>query len=231
LVETPVHPGSRFPRVEVEIEGEVLGFLIDTGASFSMMSSPVMDRLRKAHPSWPAMQCAIGAACMGIAQEPQYEMLRVPRFRMGPVSIANAAFVSRPEGTFESWMSSMMTAPVVGALAGNVFRHARCTVDYSAETTSFTPISLDAGGDTDIVGISVALRDGAWRVTGAVGGAAEILRPGDWILEVAGQPADDLGLGELIDLLRGEPGSAITVVLERMGNRLAVIAPVQRFLA
>jgi hypothetical protein len=38
--------------------------------------------------------------------------------------------VSQKAGVFEEWMSSMMTAPIVGALAGNVVKQFRVELDY-----------------------------------------------------------------------------------------------------
>jgi hypothetical protein len=40
---------------------------------------------------------------------------------------------SQREGTFERYMSSMMTAPIVGSLAGNVLERFRVELDYANE--------------------------------------------------------------------------------------------------
>ena len=37
------------------------------------------------------------------------------------------------EGTFEDYMTRMMTAPIVGAVAGNVLRLFRVELDYAHE--------------------------------------------------------------------------------------------------
>ncbi|HJZ82516.1 MAG TPA: hypothetical protein VKD91_19285 [Pyrinomonadaceae bacterium] len=37
---------------------------------------------------------------------------------------------SQRQGTFERYMSSMMTAPIVGSLAGNVLKRFRVELDY-----------------------------------------------------------------------------------------------------
>ncbi len=56
---TPVATQSGFARVEIQIEGQRYGFLLDTGASFSMVSQRIMRSWKAEHPQWPT---AVGAA-------------------------------------------------------------------------------------------------------------------------------------------------------------------------
>lgn len=43
----PVAAESGFPRVELEVDGEKLGFLLDTGAAFTMVSKTWFDHIRR----------------------------------------------------------------------------------------------------------------------------------------------------------------------------------------
>jgi len=61
------------------------------------------------------------------------ETMFVPSARWGPHTLGEFGVVSQQEGTFERYMSSMMTAPIVGSLAGNVLRHFRLEIDYANE--------------------------------------------------------------------------------------------------
>ena len=46
---------------------------------------------------------------------------------------------SRREGVFEKYMSSMMTAPIIGSLAGNVLSHFRVELDYPDQKLYLSP--------------------------------------------------------------------------------------------
>ena len=46
-VETPISSPSGFPRIELQIGGATHGFLLDTGASFTMISRTVLEACRK----------------------------------------------------------------------------------------------------------------------------------------------------------------------------------------
>jgi hypothetical protein len=46
---------------------------------------------------------------------------------------------SQREGVFEHWMSSLMTAPIVGSLAGNVLGQLRVELDYPEQKLYLSP--------------------------------------------------------------------------------------------
>lgn len=62
------------------------------------------------------------------------EAMFVPSARWGGHPLADLGVVSQREGTFERYMSPMMTAPIVGSLAGNVLKRFRVELDYANET-------------------------------------------------------------------------------------------------
>lgn len=71
------------------------------------------------------------------------------------------------------------------------------------------------------VGLNVGRRGGKLTVISPVEGTSgyrQGVRTGDVLLEVAGQPADKLTSADLSALLRGEPGTAVDIVLEREGE-------------
>jgi hypothetical protein len=127
----PVGKPSGFPRTEIEVDGEKLGFLVDTGASFTMVSDALLKRWGANHPDWERHAGAFGDAATLGGQT--LETLVVPSARWGPHAIDGLGVTSQREGTFERWMSSMMTAPIVGALAGNVLERFRVDLDYPNE--------------------------------------------------------------------------------------------------
>lgn len=128
----PVSSGQGFPRTEIVVDGETHGFLLDTGASFTMVSEALLQTWGAAHPEWPRHDGAFGDAKTlgGMTLETMF----VPSARWGGHELKELGVTSQREGTFEGWMSSMMAAPVVGALAGNVLKGFRVELDYANET-------------------------------------------------------------------------------------------------
>jgi hypothetical protein len=132
----PVAKKSGFPRTEIEVDGEKLGFLVDTGASFTMVSEVLLKRWGEKHPDWPRAKGAVGEAALLGGQT--LETMTVPKAKWGTNEIAELGVTSQGEGTFEKWMSGMMTAPITGSLAGNVLKRFRVDLDYPNEKLYLT---------------------------------------------------------------------------------------------
>jgi len=124
----PVHPRSGFPRTEIEVDGKTYGVLLDTGASFTMVSEVLLKSLGEVHPDWPRHPGAYGEAATlgGMTLETMF----IPRGLWGTNQLTEFGVVSQRQGTFETYMSRMMTAPIVGSLAGNVLKRFRVDLDY-----------------------------------------------------------------------------------------------------
>jgi hypothetical protein len=124
----PVSPSSGFPRTELQVDGKTHGFLLDTGAAFTMVSEALLASWGAAHPDWPRHPGAFGEAALLGGQT--LETMFVPRAAWGTLALEEVGVTSQRQGTFENWMSAMMTAPIVGALAGNVLKRFRIELDY-----------------------------------------------------------------------------------------------------
>ncbi len=115
-----------------ELGPDALAKLGDGGAAqraTSFMKAAVFDRWRSAHPDWMAVQKAevrTGA-----------DMIRVPAVVVAGQQVGPVWFTRRPDVAFDSFMSSMMDAPVVGALGGSGLRYFRITVDYAQGVAIF----------------------------------------------------------------------------------------------
>jgi predicted aspartyl protease len=127
----PVSDRSGFPRTELEVDGISRGFLLDTGASFTMVSEVLLKAWGAAHPDWPRHPGAVGEASTLGGQT--LETMSVSGARWGTRALDEFGVVSQHEGTFEKWMSSMMTTPILGSLAGNVLKGFRIELDYPNE--------------------------------------------------------------------------------------------------
>ena len=133
----PVSPRAGFPRTELQVDGTTYGFLLDTGASFTMVSEALLKAWGSAHADWKRYPGAYGdAATLGGRT---LETMFVPRATWGAKPLTDVGVTSQPEGGFEEWMSSMMTAPVIGSLAGNVLSHFRVELDYPDQKLYLSP--------------------------------------------------------------------------------------------
>lgn len=226
-----VHPVTGFPRVEVQVDGERYGMLLDTGASYTMVSEAIIARWARRHPDWTVRTGAVGPANMGVEGEERFTMMRVPTMMLGPLPLQQVAVVARPAGTFEKWLSQHMTEPVVGALAGNVLTGLRLEIDYAGGRTFLQPSAEVGPEDLDLVAVTWALRDdGGYVVAGADPCYAGVIMPGDRLLAVDGRSVEGWSLPEVVAALRGRPGEVKNLVLERGGREVLVEAPVIRAL-
>jgi predicted aspartyl protease len=124
----PVSASSGFPRTEIQVDGVTHGVLLDTGASFTMVSEALLKSWGDAHPDWQRHPGAFGEAATlgGMTLETMF----LPRVTWGTGTLPEVGVVSQREGVFEKRMSSMMSQPIVGSLAGNVLKHFRVELDY-----------------------------------------------------------------------------------------------------
>ena len=104
----------------------------------------------------------------------------------------------------------------IGAMTGTLDPY---TVYYDEATAAAS--RLQQGGDVGGVGVVVAERGGDLVVVSVLDGSdaeRQGLRPGDTVVRLAGTPADELSPERANTLLRGEPGSTVSVEIEREGE-------------
>lgn len=235
-VASPFHRENGFPRVEVAIGDRKFGFLLDTGASYTMVSWPVAKEWSGfGEKPWPRRIGAVGSANMGLPGDSQAPMLRLPEIRLRDFIIRDVGAVARPEGTFEKWMSNMMVAPVVGALGGNVLRQFRVEIDYAAGVTYLERSANAEPYDLDLVGLTFAQTpDNSLIVEAVSPGADQALqdqvKPGDRLRSVDGTPVVGFSLMQIVERLRGKPGDLKKLELEREGKPYQVRARVTRLM-
>ncbi len=131
----PVSSPMGFPRTEIEVGGEIYGMLLDTGPPTTIISQVVLDKWHQDHPDWQRYEGAWGEGkALARAGGQVLETMVIENIQWGPQEIKSLTVASQREGVFEEWISPMMTAPVVGALGSNVFRHFRIELDYLNQT-------------------------------------------------------------------------------------------------
>ncbi|WP_376694856.1 hypothetical protein [Wenzhouxiangella sp. EGI_FJ10305] len=140
-----------FPRVTIQIDGEPLDVLLDTGATALLTKSSASEyglspgtrvgtsyivrskyeRWRTRHPDWKIVMD--GEAVTGQAMP----MIEVPEVKIGRISVGPVWFSVRPDETFLNWMSQMMDKQIVGAVGGSMLQYLRMIVDYPAAKAYF----------------------------------------------------------------------------------------------
>jgi hypothetical protein len=143
-----------WPRIVVEIDGEPIPLLLDTGAkatlaagaaqalgvsagtevATSFITATHFGQWRERHPDWPVVADGdrIGQSVMPMIRVPEVE---IAGHRVGPVW-----FAMRPDRSFTEFMSSMTDEPVEGAIGGSAFRYFRMVLDYPGRAAWFAPL-------------------------------------------------------------------------------------------
>jgi predicted aspartyl protease len=231
-INSPVNQQSGFPRIEAQIDGETYGFLLDTGASFTMISQELLEQWAGKNSAWSKTTGAYGNANMGLGQmETKALMLRIPEFQLANFQLQGVAAVSRPKGTFENYMSKMMSAPIKGALGGNLLSAFRIEIDYANGATYLEKKATPNKNDLDMVGVTLRVQsDGSFSVLGVSGQYdKEILgaiHSGDKLIKVDKFDVKGAPLVKVIDALRGKPNQKRTLVFERDSKQFTVTMPV-----
>lgn len=138
-----------FPRVQVEIDGEVLELLFDTGATTfltdealkeindgrksaratSFIINEVFEKWRKKHPEWRVIDKAESGSGEATIEVPK---IKIANYTVGPVW-----FTRRADKNFHEYMTKFMDERIDGAIGGNALRYFRVTVDYPLATAVF----------------------------------------------------------------------------------------------
>jgi predicted aspartyl protease len=230
-VRASVHPTTGFARIEMEVAGQTYGFMLDTGAAYTCVSRALLDHWIGVHPAWPHSVGAVGAANMvGKQFDVVNALVRVPEIKWGTFRLRDVGMVSRPAGVYEA-VSKDMTAPVVGALGGNVLRQFRLELDYPSGTAYLIERRGKDSHDLDCVGLILQVRaDGTVPVSGVAerDGRVEVdgVQPGDILLRVDGHDVTGASLATILRYLSGAIGENRRLTLRHGKQELTVSATV-----
>lgn len=143
-----------FPRVTIEVAGESLEMLLDTGATAllteasasalgasagqrvgtSFIVRSVFERWQSENPDWRVIPAGDTVAGKTVP------MIEVPEVTISSVRIGPVWFTQRPDANFREWMSQMTDMTLDGAIGGSALRHLRFVLDYPAATMYLQPI-------------------------------------------------------------------------------------------
>jgi len=157
--------GTNYPRIEVQVDGQTIDLLFDTGATVkltpaaqailkggaavsratSFITASVFKTWHDKHPEWRVIE----GADAGANGEP---MIEVPSLTVGGFTVGPVWFTRREDKNFHEWMSQWMDKRIEGALGGSALKYFRVTVDYPRAMAVFellegagTPAAKPAG--------------------------------------------------------------------------------------
>ena len=195
-----------------------------------LLSTTSSSTTRRARSRWPRQ-----VSVKGGKMEATATMLRLEAAVWGRARVEQVAAVSRPVGTFENYMSGMMTSPVVGAIGGNILKRFGVEIDYANGAVYLQKSGATEAHDTDTVGLTLqANADGVVTIAAVSPAAAPAHRRAACRRSASPnrrprrRRADTLGAAARA--AQGTPGDTKTLVIERAGQRLTVKAVVARVL-
>lgn len=140
---------NSFPRIEAMIDGEIIDFLFDTGATVRLAETALLEigdgggrmrgtsfitekkfnQWRRNHPDWRVIESA--------EEETKYPMIEVPKVTIAGYEVGPVWFTYRVNSSFHEYMSQWMDKSIEGALGGSIFQYFSITVDYPEEKAYF----------------------------------------------------------------------------------------------
>ncbi len=140
-----------FPSIDVEVAGEVLPMLYDSGATAtttansasifgvapgtnvgtSFIEHEVFERWTQAHPDWRVIEAA------DLKGKQKRRMIEVPEVTIAGHTVGPVWFSEQPKGAFQSYMAKMMDRPTWGALGGSALKYFRVVIDYPGAAAYF----------------------------------------------------------------------------------------------
>lgn len=139
-----------FPRIRVEIDGDSIDLLFDTGATVRLtpeamaelgvngsehatcfITSSALGHWRARHPDWRTIENAD-------LNVPGMTMIEVPEISVAGHTAGPVWFTERPDENFHEYMSQFMDQRVDGAVGGSALQYFTVIVDYLRATATFT---------------------------------------------------------------------------------------------
>lgn len=231
-----VNPQNGLIQVPSRIENKNYNLALDFGSSISFLSPELFDKLSSMHTEWPHMTGSVGPANMwGKDDETKSKLMRIDRLQYGPLFLTDIPFVefSSERGAYFEKRAGTATAGLLGAQA--LLNH-RVGLDYARSAVYFEAGRTFRFPDFDVVGLILRPEDnGNFSVIGVadMDGKPSVpeVAPGYRLLAVDITSTTGLSMGQVWALLRGTPGQARRLTVERAGKTLTIDAPIQHFLA
>jgi hypothetical protein len=135
------------PSMSIEVNGEVIDVLFDTGASIpltdngrkerntnattiggSFIAASIFDKWRKDHPEWKYYK----------ELDNKRDAIEVPIVKIGGIEVGPVLFSKRADEAWSEGMIHTMDKVVKGAIGGSAFKYLKViTIDYNSELIKF----------------------------------------------------------------------------------------------
>lgn len=144
-------PVDGFARIRIEVDGQALDMLLDTGASAhpteagekasrtpvvdgigvtSYITTSTLERWHAKHPDWDVVDK--GDDLHGAHRATR--IIKVPEVSIAGWLAGPIWFTEQPDYAFHTYMAQWMDKPTEGAVGANVFQHFIMTIDYPRAT-------------------------------------------------------------------------------------------------
>jgi hypothetical protein len=135
------------PSMKLEIDGKIIDFLFDTGATLllsengrkefreikksvggSFIAKSLFDKWHEQHPEWKTIEKGeiTGA-----------DLIEVPQVKVGNLIAGPVWFAKRPDEAWSKGMIGSMDKIVKGAIGGSFLQYFKVTIDYNSELIKF----------------------------------------------------------------------------------------------
>jgi len=136
------------PRIEVRIDGDTIGVLLDTGGTSELSPEAVKatgggpsmrasafatarlwNKWHKTHPSWRVVRHG--------ELTTNADLIQVPSVNIGGYDVGPVWFAKRSDRAYDGIMMLMMDQPILAAIGGNALKTFRITMDYPNQRATF----------------------------------------------------------------------------------------------
>ncbi|MGD0990214.1 MAG: hypothetical protein ABR874_20580 [Candidatus Sulfotelmatobacter sp.] len=230
-----VDASTGFIQIPSKIENKKYNLGLDLGSSISFLPDDLFGQLAIAHPNWPHMTGAVGAANMwGLPDEPKWRLMRLDRVQYGPLFLTDAPVVEFSKD-YGSWFGKRAEVPTAGLLGAEALMNYRVGLDYAHSMVYFDIGRTFKFPDFDVVGLILRPEDDTrFTILGVADfeGKSSVpeVQAGDHLVAVDDIPVPDSTMGQVWSLLEGSPGQERKLTIERKGKHFLVVAKVQHFL-
>ena len=219
--------------IEAIIDGDTVQVGVDNGSAGTWISNVLSEKIMSRHPDWPYAIGAAGSAnFFGFPFESGGILMRIPEIEIGGLHVRDVGLLGLHQSLFD-WYSTKSAGPVSGFIGANVLKNFRLEIDFPNRMTYWEQGAATESGDLDIVGLTLRPEtDGSITIASVVNQngkpVVDGILPGDRLIRVDKVEVASATMGEIVDALRGIPGSTRTLTIERDGKRFAVEATVRR---
>jgi predicted aspartyl protease len=204
------------PVVEGVLNGsKKLDFLVDTGASMSVLPMAVAEELGPKRRLEGAM--AAGADTRPI----DMGLGRFDELALGAATIDEPVFSYPLTAQKPDPLGVSIDTANRGVIGTGILGRFRVTLNYDKATIVLHPVEPPPGAANEWSGpgLTVFMDSGSPVVRSVFknGPADGLIEAGDRILKIGGAEVEGVGLEEIVEMLQGDPGSELELTIERGG--------------